>query len=169
MNNTQRTRRDSAAKHRSLHRKPSSPKKLNTTDADAAAARLFRFTMDARTAQLVKLESLAANGVRHELSDEEKADLVSDSSESRLESLVEQAFEAGIACVLGDANEDLMQESAEDAEITRLLLRPLIERTAARRLLHRDVLGRAMLGSLIRQSIESGPVPQRGEPAAGLQ
>jgi len=169
MNSTHRTRRDSSAKHRSLHRKPRSQKKLDTTEADESAARLFTFTIDANTAQIVKLESRAPNGARHELSGQEKASLVSDAIDNRLESLVEQAFEAGIACVLDDANEDLMQESAEDAEITRLLLRPLIERTAARRLLHRDVLGRAMLGSLIRQSIESGPVPQRGEPPAGLQ
>jgi hypothetical protein len=169
MNNTNRSRRDSSAKHRVPARPPHSQKELETTDTDESAARLFAFTIDARTGQIVKFESLDARGARHELSDEEKTTIVSDSIEGGLEDLVEQAFEAGIACVLGDANGELAQDSREDAEIRRLLLRPLIERSAAKRFLQREVLSRVILGALVRQSITSGPAPPEGEPAAGLQ
>ena len=41
-----------------------------------AAGKLFAFTIDASTAQVVKLETLDESGARHELSDEEAASLM---------------------------------------------------------------------------------------------
>ena len=169
MNNTHRIRRDTAAKHRTAGRKAGSQKELEMSDTHKSAAPLFAFTIDSKTARVVKIESLDPSGTRRELSDEEKASVLSEIVESRLEDIVEQAFEAGIACVLGDRNEELAQESEEEAEVRRLLLRPLIEHSAAKRLLEREVLSRVVLGTLIRQSLKSGSVPSEGESAAGLQ
>ena len=122
---------------------------------------LLTFTIQARTGQIVKIESVDSTGVRHELSDEEKTNLAKQKSKATLEDMLEQAFEAGIACVLGDADgEDGAPESAKDADLRRLLLRPLIEEGAAKRLLQRDILSRAMLTTLIQNATSSRPGPQ---------
>ena len=119
---------------------------------------LLTFTIQARTGQIVKIESVDSTGVRHELSDEEKTDLAKEKSKATLEDMLEQAFEAGIACVLGDADgEDDVPESAKDANLRRLLLRPLIEDGAAKRLLQRDALSRAVLTTLIQNATGSRP------------
>lgn len=112
-------------------------------------------TVDADTAKVVQVEGLDATGARRELSDDEKASLVTQEHDGRLEELVEQAFEAGIACVLeGDTEPDTTKESATDAEIRHLLLAPLIEHSAARRLFERGVMDRAVLGTLLEHSMK---------------
>jgi len=133
-------------------------------------AKLLAFTIDASTAQVVRFESLDATGERHELSDEEKASLARAGEDGRLENVVEQAFEAGIACVLGGGiGRDDTRESAEEAELRDLLLTPLIERSSAARLMHRDVLSRAILETLIQHSMKSRPADVSRTPCAGLQ
>ena len=112
-------------------------------------------TVDADTAQVVRVEGLDATGARRELSDDEKVSLVTQEDDGRLEEIVEQAFEAGIACVLeGDAEPDTTRESETDAEIRHLLLTPLIEHSPAKRLFERAVLDRAILGTLIEHSMK---------------
>src|SRR5215472_7703673 len=73
------------------------PKEENMTEIARSAGKLFTFTIDASTAQVVKLESEDSSGARHELSEEEKASLAREGSQD-LEELVARAFEAGIAC-----------------------------------------------------------------------
>ena len=72
-----------------------------------------------------------------------------------MEGLVHEAIEAGIACVLDEklgraSTDDADGETDEDAALHDELLGALIERSPARRLLQRDVLSSALLGSLIR-------------------
>ena len=122
---------------------------------------LLTFTIQARTGQIVKIESVDSTGAHHELSDEEKTNLVKEEGKATLEDMLEQAFEAGIACMLGDADgEDDPPESAKDADLRRLLLRPLLEEGAAKRLMQRDILSRAMLATLIRNATSSRPGPR---------
>ena len=113
-------------------------------------------TIDADSADVVRVEGLDAKGARHELSNEEKASLIKDArSEERLEEVLEHAFEAGIACVLGDdedEDEETTQESPADAELRHQLLAPLIKRSAVRQLTDRAALHRAILGTLIEHS-----------------
>jgi hypothetical protein len=119
------------------------------------------FTIQVRTGQIVKIESVDSTGAQHELSDEEKTNLAKEKSKATLEDMLEQAFEAGIACMLGDADgEDDPPESAKDADLRRLLLRPLLEEGAAKRLMQRDILSRAMLTTLIRYATSSRPAPR---------
>jgi hypothetical protein len=139
------------------------------TDIDQSAGRLLAFTIDASTAQIVKLESLDAGGGRHELSEEEKNSLVHARGEGRLEEVLEQAFEAGIDCVLGGSEADSGKESEEEAKLRHLLLTPLIEHSAAKRLLQREVLNRAMLETLIQHSMKSQAAPAPAGPGSGLQ
>ena len=92
-----------------------------------------------------QIEALDASGVRHELSDDEKASLAREDSNGGLEEFLEQAFEAGIACVLGgNEGEENADQPGEEAELRHLLLTPLIEHSPARRLLQRDALNRAI-------------------------
>jgi hypothetical protein len=135
----------------------------------AAAGKFFTFTIDAATAQVVKFEALDAGGARHELSDDEKAALSRNGAGVGIEELVEQAFEAGIACVLGSGEgEEGAEESGEEVELRHLLLTPLIEHSPARRLLQREALTRAILGTLI-QHATAAPVAAAGSSATELQ
>ena len=75
--------------------------------------------------------------------------------------MLERAFEAGIACVLGDADgEDDPPESAKDADLRRLLLRPLIEDGSAKRLMQGEFLSRVMLATLIQNATSSHSRPR---------
>ena len=125
--------------------------------ADAAAerpsradGRLLSITVDADTAQVVRIEGLEPNGARRELSKTDREVLLSRVTDGRVEDFVERAFEAGIACVLDDeAGSAASQESAEDAELRHRLLAPLIERSAVRHMMQPNVLDRAILSTLI--------------------
>jgi hypothetical protein len=115
-------------------------------------------TIHAKTGRIAKIEGVNGSGAHHELSDEEKAALANETGKMTLEAMIEQAFEAGIACVLGDeVDEDDPSESEKDAKLRRLLLQPLIESSAAKRLVRRDVLTRAILKTLIDDPAGSRP------------
>jgi hypothetical protein len=137
------------------------------TKSASHASDLLTLTIDAKTGHIVKIESVDSTGAHHELSDEEKASLVKERSKATVEAIIEQAFEAGVACVLGgtdgeDDLEDDLSESAKDADLRRLLLRPLIEESAAKRLMQRDTLNRAILATLIQNSTSSRPDRESG-------
>jgi hypothetical protein len=137
--------------------------------SNQSGAHLLTFTIDAKTGQIVKFESLDESGVSHELSDEDKANLAKEGMGDKLEEIVEQAFEAGIACVLGGGHGAQTQESEEDAELRHLLLHPLIEHSMAKRLMQGEVLNRAILGTLIQHSVKAGGDTATSSSAAGLQ
>jgi hypothetical protein len=158
--------------------KGSGPKSSSATSKSSSASSksvpqpdLLTVTIQTRTGQIVKIESVDDTGARHELSDEEKASLAKERGEVTLETVLEQAFEAGIASVLGDEASDEPQgfgdespESEEDADLRRMLLRPLIERSAAKRLMRRDVLSRVILETLIQHA--ASRVPERESSSA---
>lgn len=155
-------------------RENANQKAPSQTSSDTAltgdsADRLFAFTINPKTAEIVKLESLDSSGARHELSDAEKTSLADAGAEEEIEDIVEQVFEAGIACVLGEEDSEHAEESAEDAELRHLLLTPLIQESSVRRLIRREALSRAILGTLIRNSIGPSVPPQSSQanPAAG--
>ena len=139
-------------KPRARDKKGSGPKS-SLADQD-----LLTVTIDAKTGQIVKIERVNGSNAHHELTAEEKADLAKESGRATLEAIIEQAFEAGIAYVLGDeGDEDDPMESEKDANLRHLLLRPLIENSSAKRLIRRDVLSRAILKTLIDHATGSRP------------
>jgi len=141
-------------------KKGSGSKSSAQTSKPVSDLELLTVTIHAKTGQIVKIEGVDSAGRHHELSDEEKTNLAREKSKATLEDIIEQAFEAGIACVLGDEDgKDDSPESAKDADVRRLLLRPLIEDGAAERLMQRDLLNRAMLTTLIQNSTSSRPGP----------
>ena len=121
-------------------------------------AGLLSFTIDPATARIVKLESFDATGAPHELSEDEKTNLLDSrrDGERTLEQVVERAFEAGIACVL-DGEQELEDptESADDVDLTHRLLLPLIEHSAAKPLIAPEHLDRVILDTLIEHSLRS--------------
>jgi hypothetical protein len=133
------------------------------TKSSSHASDLLTLTIHAKTGHVVKIESVDSTGAHHELSDEDRANLAKEKSEATVEAIIEQAFEAGVACVLGGADgEDDPPESAKDADLRRLLLRPLIEDSAAERLMQRDILSKAILATLIQNSTSSRPDRESG-------
>ncbi len=168
------THRDAPGKHKVSNLKKALHKGGKSEGNDAAAlhdseVKLFTFTVDARTAEIVKFESLNASGARHEFSDDEKVTLARKGIDDGLEALVEQAFEAGIACVLGENGRSQTKESEEDAELRHLLLTPLIKHSLAKRLLEGEVLNRVLLGTLIQHSMKSGADTTTGGSAGSVQ
>jgi len=120
-----------------------------------APATLISFTVEAQTGRIVKVESVDAGGARQELTDEARAVLAAEQARATVEGVIEEAFEAGINYVLGAEDEEA-PESDEDADLRRMLLRSLIRRSDVQRLVERDVLGRAIVGSLISQAASAG-------------
>ena len=108
-------------------------------------------TLKASTGSIVKLEGVAADGSRHELSARESAQLAGE--RPTLSSLVHDAFEAGIACILDEGiGADVAEtspEDREDAELRNALLDALIEKSEAKRLLSRETMNSAVLGTII--------------------
>lgn len=143
---------------------------MANTGIEQSADKLFTFTFNADTARIVKFEAHDANGAQHELSDEEKESLAGEGNGRGLEDVVEQAFEAGIACVLGEeVSGEKAEQSKEDEELRHLLLTPLIERSAAKRLLEQEALSRILLRTLILQSVgKAAPAGPEGAVAADL-
>jgi len=144
-------------------------KEEKATGSGLPPGKLLTFTIDASTAQVVKLEAEDASGARHELSDEEKASLTQAGNAGDLEQFVERAFEAGIACVLGGGEpEEKAEEPADEAELRHMLLTPLIEHSPARRLMQREALSRAILGTLIQHATK-GSTAAESSPPTGWQ
>jgi len=147
-------RRRESANHKGRSRRSS-----HTSPAGDSNDRLFAFTVNPKTAEIVKWESLDSSGARHELSDAEKTRLAWTGAGEEIQDIVEKVFEAGIACVLGDADSEPTEESAEDAELRHLLLTPLIQSSSVRRLMRREALSQAILGTLIRNSMAPNASP----------
>jgi len=151
--------------HQSQLTSPAEPKKPGSSSPTSEASSrlgLLAFTVDADTAEIVKLESVDSFGARHELSDEEKAKLAIDKKD-KLETLFEQTFEAGIACVLGGAVEHYdPRESKEDEDLRHFLIRSLMKKSPATDVLRRDVISRAALQTLIEDTIKGRSSGQKG-------
>jgi len=119
----------------------------------AASPNLVSLTLDAATGRIVKIEGIDATGARRELPEDKRTRLARTEAGATLQGIVEQAFEAGIAYVLGDrAGEEEPPESDDDAELSRMMLQSLIKHSAAERLMQREILARAIVGTLIDQA-----------------
>jgi hypothetical protein len=141
---------DPATKPKTLPGEGKGAKSPYTASEPARSPELLSLTINAETGQIVKLETVDSGGTRRELSEEQKARMAQEKGEDTLEALIEEAFEAGIASVLGGSAQFSPSESEEEEELRHLLLRPLIERSPAKHLMKFDTLTRATLGTLLR-------------------
>jgi hypothetical protein len=137
---------------------------------------LFALTVNAATGEIVKIEKVDGTGTRRDLGDDDRAELTAKAAPA-LDALIERAFEAGIACVLGvEAGHAEAEESDEEADLRRALLMPLMEGTWAKDLLKPEVLGKAILASAIAHvtaartaSSDKGGAQPKAEGSAGKQ
>lgn len=128
--------------------------------APADSDDLVVVTLKASTGSIVSVEMATPDGARHALTDSETARLVGE--RPTFASLVHDAFEAGIACVLDDgasSPDERSAETEEDVDLHDALLDALIERSAAKRLLSRETLHSAVLGTIIRAASGNGKAP----------
>jgi hypothetical protein len=117
---------------------------------------LISATIDAATGKIVEVLSLDGAGASEKLTTGRRATLSKQTGDATLEDLFGEAFEAGIACVLGDDDLDAEEAEAgdtdEDVALRRQILRQMIERSTAQRLMQKDVLGRAIVRTLIQKA-----------------
>lgn len=130
----------------------------------AARPDRLAFTLDLNTGQITSVEGVDGDGVRRELTEAERADLKSGLRRVRVETLLEEAFEAGITCVLGDGGPDEAPEASDDADLRQIILKPLMERSAAARLMRSDVLDQAIVETLIDHALSRRPDGPNGAP-----
>ena len=125
-------------------------------NAHAPPPRRLAFTFDASTGEIVKAENVDSGGQRRELSKADKLDLAKEHPGAGVDTLVERAFEAGIASLLDE--EDRKEEESEtedEAGVRRILLKPLMAGTYAIRAARREVLRKAIVQTLIRDVLGS--------------
>jgi len=126
----------------------------------AAESDLLTITIQRKTGQIVKVEGGDKSSAHHALAQENRTDF----GEETLEALIKQAFEAGIACVLGDAmeqGEEEAEEPEEERDLRHLLLEDLIEHSPVQRLMRREILSRAFVETAIQDAIDNGaPDPE---------
>ena len=134
---------------------------------------LITATIEAATGKIIEVRSLDDAGALIELTTDRRARLSEQIGDASLEDLFEQAFEAGIASVLGEdaeAEADAeLNESEDDVALRHQILQPMIEHSAARRLMRQEILGRAIVGTLIRKAAAGAPdtaAPDRRSTAA---
>ena len=117
--------------------------------AEKSAGGVYSFTIDTAKGRIVTVESIDGDGVRRPLTTEDKSRLAKNQPAMPLRRLVEQAFEAGIECVLGEEAGKEPPESKEDGEFSGMLLQTLIESSSAKNLLKSDTLDRTVIDTLI--------------------
>jgi hypothetical protein len=155
------------ARHRSSKsRKISSEQSQPMPDSQLSPnGGLITATFEAATGKIIDVRSVDDAGASSELTMDRRARLTEQIGEASLEDLFEQAFEAGIVCMLGDdaesdADADAdVSESEEDVALRHQILQPMIEHSTARRLLQQEVLGRAIVGTLIRKAAARSAEP----------
>jgi hypothetical protein len=102
-------------------------------------------TINPAMGRIVKIEKADKAGKRQEVAEEEWAKLVGEDEVEEIESALEEAFEAGVAVVLGEDYEvDEAYEDDEERSLRRVLLGGLLRRPVRRRILQRLVLSRLL-------------------------
>ena len=118
-------------------------------------------TINSPTGRIMKVEKLDKSGKRQELAEEEFAKLTGEDEVEEIEGALEEAFEAGIAAVLGEEFEaDEGYEDEEEVSLRRVLIGGLLRRSVRRRILQRLVLSR-----LLHRASKGYPNKHKGVPS----
>ena len=111
----------------------------------AAEEEQLSVTINTTTGRIVRIEKADKAGKRQELAEEDWAKLVGEEEVEELEGALEEAFEAGIAGVLGeDQDDDEGYENEEEKAVRRFLIGKLVRRSVRRRILQRLLLSRLL-------------------------
>jgi len=109
-------------------------------------------TFSAAMGEIAKVEKVDKAGKRQELTEEECAKLAGQDEVEEIEAALEEAFEAGVAVVLGD--EDAEDYDDEERAFRQLLIGGFLERHPLRhRLLHQLLLRRLLLRRFLKRAL----------------
>ena len=104
------------------------------------------FTLNGATGAVIRIEMIDPHGKRYEIPKDETVALAGKDGLHEIESALDDAFEAGISCLLeptegGELGEDSeeTEDSDEEKELRRVLLMQIIGRDVRRRLQRRHV------------------------------
>jgi len=110
-------------------------------------------TINPRMGKIVRVEKIDKAGKRQELAEKEFAKLVGNDEVEEIESALEEAFEAGVAAMLGEEYED--DETVEDDEekaLRQLLIAGLLRRRRVqRRIFQRVVMSHVLRGRFLKR------------------
>jgi len=116
-------------------------------------------TIKAPMGRVVKVEKIDKAGKHHEIAHEEWAKLVGGDEIDDIEDALEQAFEAGVAAVLGDRYEDEdVFEDDEEKGIRQALIAGLLHRR--HRPLQGRILQRLVVSRLLHRRFATGAARQ---------
>jgi len=109
-------------------------------------------TFNVAMGEIAKVEKVDKAGKRQELTEEECAKLAGQDEVEEIEAALEEAFEAGVAVVLGD--EDAEDYDDEERAFRQLLIGGFLERHPLRhRLVHQLLLRRLLLRRLLKLAL----------------
>ena len=129
------------------HQRGQNSAKRERTRADAGSeTKQLIFTMNAATGAVVRIEMVDPHGKRYEIPKDETVALAGKDGLHEIEAALDDAFEAGISCLLepteGDEpgkDSEETEDSDEEKELRRVLLMQIIGRDVRRRLQRRLV------------------------------
>ena len=142
-------------------RETSGSRREGPRPAPAGETEQLVLTLSAATGEIVKVEKLDGTGKRHELSEEEYAELAVDDATDELEAALEEAYEAGVGDALGEDDED--GADGEELALRRLVVGRLLVRGMLRRGLRRRLLRRAIRRQTLRRGVPSRGARRRKE------
>ncbi|HTJ89616.1 MAG TPA: hypothetical protein VL356_05515 [Acidocella sp.] len=121
-------------------REPQAAAREGTRSAGDEETEQLIFTLRAATGEIIRVEKTDAAGKRGELAKEDAVALVDKQNLDEVEAALDEAFEAGICSVLDPGSEEeAPEETAEEMELRRTLLKLIIGREVRRRLQRRIV------------------------------
>ena len=129
------------------HQKGQHGAKRERSRADAGSeTKQLIFTLNGATGAVMRIEMIDPHGKRYEIPKDETVALAGKDGLHEIESALDDAFEAGISCLLeptegGELGEDPeeTEDSDEEKELRRVLLMQIIGRDVRRRLQRRLV------------------------------
>jgi hypothetical protein len=112
-------------------------------------------TINPAIGRIVKVEKLDKTGKHQEVSEDSWAKLVGEDEVEEIEAALDEAFEAGVAGVLGEEYDaDEGYEDDEEKAIRRFLISELlIPRSVRRRITHRLLLSRMLRHRFLKRRL----------------
>lgn len=119
-------------------KEPQAAKREPTRPAAGEETEQLVFTLRPATGEVVRIEKVDSAGKRREIPKEETVELAGKQNLDEIEAALDEAFEAGIFSLLDPGSDDEPpDETGEDVELRRILLRLVIGREVRRRLQRR--------------------------------
>jgi hypothetical protein len=125
-------------------------------------------TVNAAMGRIVKIEKVDKSGKRQEPIEEDWAKLAGEDEVEEIQSALEEAFEAGVAAVLGEEydDDDEAYEDEEEKALRRILIGGLLRRPVRRRILQRLVLSRLLRRGSSKAALSNKPKPMATQKGA---